>query len=714
MTRAFLLFGLFIACEHGHAQEVVISQNRPAPCGNATGALSCFAWGGVEPYTFSWSPAPGTGQGTPNAGGLAPGYYEVTVTDALNTMVTAGATVVAVPTLLWESGPLGTQYACGPECTGPKLWSGQALGGSPPYSFTFDPPGPVGSYTANGSLISGLCAGNDYTLTITDATGCASVMTTGPIIHEPFPQLINEVMLPSCELGANGSIELYFDQPVNLMHSWTYTGSPYGVSAYHLLSDLAPGYMPIMLSRGGSANCSDTLLLWRTVPETQVGCGSVSGSVYVDMDNDCIRDAAEPGLPFATVQVMPGDIVFLTDAQGLYERQIPYGDYTLEVLASGYAQPCNPAISSIDLSEGSPTASVDVVLDPLFGPDASVFIAGGALRPGFATNHWIRVENNGPYTISDLTATFTHHPARSLVSSSVIPSSNGLATLAWDLPVLGPFEHWQVEVSMELAPDPLLIGNMAEHTVAISGPFPDEDPLNDQYSIEDIIVGAYDPNDKTALTSSRSMEGEYRLDEDEYVDYTIRFQNTGNAEAINVYLLDTVTVDLDLTSLRVLGASHPFAVQWVDDRVLRFDFPLIMLPDSTSDPMGSQGFASFRIRPIEGLIPGDVIRNAADIFFDFSPPIRTNTTVLQLSVYNGISDHALEPGRSWPNPVADVLFLEMGEVDSAVLRVLDTQGRDVLHGRWQRGQPIAMGALVPGVYTVLLPEYGAVFRVVRE
>src|SRR5690606_37946491 len=98
---------------------------------------------------------------------------------------------------------------------------------------------------------------------------------------------------------------------------------------------------------------------------------------------------------------------------------------------------------------------------------------------------------------------------------------------------------------------------------------PDSDPENDSYSIQRIVIGAYDPNDKLALTNAGRSSETYLLDQDSYVDYTIRFQNTGSAEAINVFLLDTVSTDYDLSSLRILGASHPFEVSVSPGRVLR-------------------------------------------------------------------------------------------------------------------------------------------------
>jgi hypothetical protein len=51
-----------------------------------------------------------------------------------------------------------------------------------------------------------------------------------------------------------------------------------------------------------------------------------------------------------------------------------------------------------------------------------------------------------------------------------------------------------------------------------------------------------------------------------------------------------------------------------------------MLPDSTTDEPGSQGYVIYRIKPLPTLAFGDVIENTASIYFDENPPIVTNTT----------------------------------------------------------------------------------------
>jgi hypothetical protein len=83
----------------------------------------------------------------------------------------------------------------------------------------------------------------------------------------------------------------------------------------------------------------------------------------------------------------------------------------------------------------------------------------------------------------------------------------------------------------------------------------------------------------------------------------------------------------------------------------------ILLPDSTTDEARSHGVVSFRIRPVQPVLPGTLLSNNADIFFDFNPPLRTNDAVLVAESPTGIRAQAQAQVMIFPNPVADVLYL---------------------------------------------------------
>jgi len=152
-------------------------------------------------------------------------------------------------------------------------------------------------------------------------------------------------------------------------------------------------------------------------------------------------------------------------------------------------------------------------------------------------------------------------------------------------------------------------------------------PQNDNDPFIDIDcqpnIGSYDPNDKSAFPVGYGSIK--RIDPNALVEYKIRFQNTGTDTAFNVSIRDTLSNLINLTSLRMGAASHPYNWRFEDQRTFVVDFPNIELPDSTTDLAASNGFITFKVslNPISRL-PHYWLDNKAAIYFDFNDPIITN------------------------------------------------------------------------------------------
>jgi hypothetical protein len=141
------------------------------------------------------------------------------------------------------------------------------------------------------------------------------------------------------------------------------------------------------------------------------------------------------------------------------------------------------------------------------------------------------------------------------------------------------------------------------------------------------ILDSFDPNDKIASPSGVTEARLIR--ESDELQYTIRFQNTGTDVAYTVVIEDELSEHLDLATLRIGAASHPFAwkASGQGKPVITWTFNNINLPDSTSNEPASHGFVSFRIAQKPGNPLGTRIANQALITFDFNSPIATNQTL---------------------------------------------------------------------------------------
>ena len=170
--------------------------------------------------------------------------------------------------------------------------------------------------------------------------------------------------------------------------------------------------------------------------------------------------------------------------------------------------------------------------------------------------------------------------------------------------------------------------------------------------------------------------------------YTIRFQNTGNAEAQHIYITDTLSEYIDESSFQLLAYSHQPMVQ-LKEKAIRFNFPNINLPDSFSNEPASHGYVQYKVRLKENLPIGTEIENTAFIYFDFNAPVITNTTVNTISVVSSVeASRMADIGFGiYPNPTTGVFVVDVPkELLGEVLSVTDVTGRvayqsDIRHSK---------------------------------
>jgi hypothetical protein len=142
--------------------------------------------------------------------------------------------------------------------------------------------------------------------------------------------------------------------------------------------------------------------------------------------------------------------------------------------------------------------------------------------------------------------------------------------------------------------------------------------------------GSYDPNDKTGYPLGYGNN--HYIEPNSTIDYRIRFQNTGTDTAIFINILDTISSHLDIGTLNMGVASHPYTLHIMPNtpsgaQVLRFQFSPIYLPDSNVNEPASNGFIEYSIAQVANLPNGTVINNSASIYFDYNAPVQTNTTL---------------------------------------------------------------------------------------
>ncbi len=138
-------------------------------------------------------------------------------------------------------------------------------------------------------------------------------------------------------------------------------------------------------------------------------------------------------------------------------------------------------------------------------------------------------------------------------------------------------------------------------------------------SFYSIVKSSFDPNDKNATPFFTTIQ----VANGSYIDYTVHFQNTGNDTAVNVVIADTLSSLLQANSFQLMGSSHNCKTT-INGNKVYFEFTNIQLPDSNINQLGSNGFVSFRVKPVSNAAVGTIIPNTASIYFDYNKPVLTN------------------------------------------------------------------------------------------
>ena len=361
----------------------------------------------------------------------------------------------------------------------------------------------------------------------------------------------------------------------------------------------------------------------------------ISGNIRYDLnDNGCdVNDA-----PFSDLKII------LTGGSAGVTQVFPNdnGEYSVNVLEGEYYMfpnlrnpnyfVFNPAILPQPFrcpQDGTtPVRDFCVVpygtsyndLEVLIVPDPT----GGLPRPGFDTGYLITYKNNGNTVQSgDITLDYS---GDILKLESAIPTAIHTTAdqLSWSFSNLAPLESRTIKVVLKInrptdTPD-VQLGDILKYkvTVASTNTTNEETPEDNVSLLNQTVVNAYDPNDKTCL------EGEIVAPEyvGKYLHYMIRFENEGTANAINVTIKDDIdTTKLDMESFVPLQASHLYTTQIVNKKEVEFIFENINLP---YDDANNDGYVLFKIRSKAHLVEGDAIDNKAAIYFDFNPPIITD------------------------------------------------------------------------------------------
>ena len=299
-------------------------------------------------------------------------------------------------------------------------------------------------------------------------------------------------------------------------------------------------------------------------------------------------------------------------------------------------------------------------------------------RPGFTYTNKIIYTNLGTQTVASGTITFNKDARVTITANTQIGTLATPTGFTYDFTNLLPFEVRTMTVTMQVPTIPtVMLGNLLTNSVAITTLTGDVVPANNSASVTQIVIGSYDPNDKMESHGEQILFSSFSAND--YLTYTIRFENTGTASAINVRVNDVLDSRLDENSIKMESASHNYVLDRMDNN-LTWKFDNIELPATAANAIASKGYIQFKIKPKPGFAVGDIIPNTASIYFDYNPAIITNTFHTQFTAQLAVDQFENGNFVFYPNPTSDFVIISLKNTENSIasIAVNDVVGKLIL------------------------------------
>jgi uncharacterized repeat protein (TIGR01451 family) len=334
-------------------------------------------------------------------------------------------------------------------------------------------------------------------------------------------------------------------------------------------------------------------------------------------------------------------------------------------------------------------------------------------RPGFVSDYVAVFKNNGSTSLSGSVTIVFDNTKMSFISSAQSPNTISPNSLTFNFSNLTPFQQRTISsIRFQILTNPIVnSGDDLTFTTSITPTANDATPINNTTVLSQTVVNSFDPND----IAVREGETIYENQTDDYLHYTIRFQNTGTASAINVRIVDELDSKLDWNTMQILSSSHNCRLKQKNNSA-EFLFEGINLPDNTTSEYASHGYITYKIKPIATIAVGDVIPNTANIYFDYNAPITTNTVTTTVIANLGNENFAFSNLNYFPNPVKNSLSISNTSIIDSV-EITSILGQQMLSQKVKSLQTeINLSEFSNGIYFVKVTSQGQekTIKIVKE
>ncbi|MBK9459643.1 MAG: VCBS repeat-containing protein [Sphingobacteriales bacterium] len=342
--------------------------------------------------------------------------------------------------------------------------------------------------------------------------------------------------------------------------------------------------------------------------------GNLQGVCYYDLNQDGQYNEGEYSLSNQAIMLMPNYESNYSTTEGYY-YVLANGNHSISVTPqSGWHFTTDSLVNFIA------SANQDTIINFGLYPNTLVsnvkpYVTSGVNDCDGQVPYYLSVINDG--TNIDTLSIVSLQPDAQLLYQNATPAPDSIGIngrLYWHINSLVPtqqsnFVVWFQAPNSDSQGDTLLtIANVSSYNQL------NEQTSNNSFNYQAIISCVNEPNNKQVSPLGVMAQNYTLISNADELYYTISFQNTGNDTVNKVLIIDGFLYTLDPSTFRLINSSHPVEVQFLDYATVSFTFNNILLPDSSSNEVGSHGFVMYGIKPRVPILNNTIVVNSANIF----------------------------------------------------------------------------------------------------
>ena len=387
---------------------------------------------------------------------------------------------------------------------------------------------------------------------------------------------------------------------------------------------------------------------------------SIQGDVKFDENNNGCDDldTPYPNLLLSFSEETTAESL-ISNISGSYSKSLKSGFYTItpKLENSNYfsifpttvlvdlPQASNPLLQDFCVTANGNHSDIEIAIFPL----------NNAI-PNQEAKYKIVYKNKGTVTQLGTVSLNFNDTVLELLNANPTITSQSTNNLNWSFTNLKPLESRSILITLNVnssidAP-PVNVGQLLPFTASVATSNIDEFPNDNTLTFNQKVVNSEITTEKVCLQGDSVSDSEIGA----FVNYCIRFKNTGTAIAQNIVVKDIIDLTkYDISTLFALDGSHVFETRLTGLNTAEFIFQNINLAFGPTD---SEGYLIFKIKTLPTLTIGDTFSNTAFIYFDYNAPLPTNSASTTIGTLSNQTVEFSNNFKVYPNPVKDIVNIQ--------------------------------------------------------